>query len=153
MRSRAGVLVLKAAVNFHVSRDATNLELDQQDLRNAIRYVDDAHRKAEKFLDEEVAHDKKEQQRMRVRDILRRGGGQRTWSDTLKLSKLDRFEFKGAIETLLDSGLVAVQKEGRTQWLVLQQLDQNENSPFTVNSSELVNSRSATHRNGYASGR
>jgi len=119
MRSRAGVLVLKAALLFHVSEDASNLELEARDLRNAIKYVEDVHLKAERYLDEEVAHDKKELQRMRIKDILRRGGGHRTWSDTLKLSKMDRFEFKNATETLMDSGMVRLEKEGRTQWLML----------------------------------
>jgi len=119
MRSRAGMMVLKAAMLFHVSDDPTTKVLTDKDLRNAIKYVESAHAKAEKFLTEEVANDVKGQHRLKLIDILRRQQGQTDWSTALKRSKLDRGSFKDAVLTLKDMGDLTLHYEGRTAIITL----------------------------------
>jgi hypothetical protein len=114
MRSRAGMMVLKAAMLFHMSDDPSTLKLTEKDIRNAIKYVESAHAKAEKFLTDEVAHDAKGQQRLKIIEILHRQGGRTDWSTGLKRSKLDRGAFKDAVLTLRDTGDVTLHYEGRT---------------------------------------
>jgi hypothetical protein len=119
MRSRAGLMVLKCAMLFHVSHDPESLVLEPKDLAGAIRYVESAHAKAEKFLTEEVPSDAPEADRMRVREILLRHNGCLDWSTALKRSRMDKGTFRKAVETMSAVGDVAVGYDGKSRVLTL----------------------------------
>lgn len=108
MRSRAGVLVKKLAVLFHVSQNPTNLRVNEQDVGHAIKYVERIHGEAEAYLSERVAHDKDDGERLRILEIAERAGGRVSWSKALKDSHLDAARFKRAVDTLLQSERVMV---------------------------------------------
>jgi len=138
MRSRAGLLVLKAAMLFHASDDYESMTVTPKALRNAIKYVETAHEKAEKFLNEEVAQSVPEAERMRIKEILHRQGGSSDWSTVLKRSRMDAGAFARAITTMIETGEVGKGYEGRTKTLAL--IPQ-----FPENSREPEN----RHRNGH----
>lgn len=124
MRSRAPLLVKKAAILFHVSRDPTNLVITESDLKYATDYVEHSHALALDFLMNEVAQTADEGDRIKLVDILRRHDGKLDWSSLLRLSRMNAVKFKLAIETLQQSGRVEVKtargENGRDQrWVVL----------------------------------
>lgn len=118
MRSRAGLLVLKCAMLFHASSDPESLAVTKRDFNNAVAYVEAAHAKAEKFLTEDVALDRKEEQRLKVREVIRRRNGAADYSDALKSVKMDAREFAQAIDTLRDMGLVRIHHQGRKRTIL-----------------------------------
>lgn len=103
MRSRAGSLVLKAAMLFRASSDPTSLVIAKRDVENAIQYVEQAQVAAEEFLSEEVAHSIDEADRIKIVDNLKRAGGRQQWATALKQSRLTAFKFKNAVQTLQES--------------------------------------------------
>ena len=113
-RSRAGALVLKAAMLFCASRDPETLIITRSDLDQAITYVEDTQTKAERFLTEEVAQNPDEADRIKIVDIVRRAGGRLQWSLALKGARLSAFKFKNAVETLKQSDRLWIAK-GRTE--------------------------------------
>lgn len=119
MRARAGALVKKASILFHLSWSDT-LTIDPRDLDNAIRYVAHAQAMAEKYLSESVARDKDEADRLKVIEVLTRRGGRAPHSDTLRNTHLDAQRLERAIRTLREAGLVIDEWEGsgkgRTRW-------------------------------------
>src|SRR5438128_6370612 len=125
IRSRAGAHALKATMLFAVSRDSEAMAATLPDLHNAIKYVEDSHARAEKFIVEEVANDKKAELRYKVMSILRRHSGRMSRGNALKFSKADAWEFRGAIDTLVQTGDVKrTYVDGdRTEWLVLTELN------------------------------
>lgn len=110
MRSRAGVMVRKAAMLFAVSRDARRLVVTKKDLEHAINFVDHSHSLAEKFLTEEVAQDADEADRIKIIDILRRHDGRLPWWELLKLSRMRADKCRRAVDTLVQAGRVEFQK-------------------------------------------
>lgn len=136
MRSRGPVMALKIAMLFHVSRDPRTTRLTMQDMQAAIQFVERTHALAEQYLTEEVAHDKKEADRIRILDIVRAAGGRCGWSSALKNSHLDARDFETAVRTLVDSDRVVIGKDGRSKVLAL-----SEFAKFAANSRELANSQ------------
>ena len=82
---------------FHASVDPTNLVVTLRDLDQAIDFVERSQRRAERYLTEEIAHDRHEFYRLRILDMLRRAGGRITWSLALTNSHLTAREFNEAI--------------------------------------------------------
>ena len=123
MRSRAGLMVLKTSILFHVSDDPETLTITPKDLRNAIKYVESAHAKAEKFLTEDVASDRKGQHRLKVIEMLNRAGGKADYSTGLRNLRMDASDFRTAIATLKESGQIKIGYEGRAQIIHLLQFD------------------------------
>lgn len=119
MRSRAGLLVLKCVMLFAVSEDPELMVARPKHLTNAIKYIESAHAKAEKFLTEEVAQDKAELARMRIVEIMVRMGGQVQWSALLKRSKMSAGPFKEAINTLREAGYVTTRYQDGAQYVFL----------------------------------
>jgi hypothetical protein len=119
MRSRGPVMALKVAMLFHVSRDPTTRTLAEKDMRDAIAFVDRTREAAESYLTNEVAHDRKDAERMRLVEILRGKGGYCAWSVALKNSHMDKLEFQRAVETLVDGGTIKVEPDGRAKFLRL----------------------------------
>lgn len=110
MRSRAGVMVRKAAMLFAVSRDCRRLTVTPKDLESAINFVDHSHGLAERFLTEEVAQDADEADRIKIVDILRRHDGRLPWWELLKLSRMRADKCRRAVDTLVQAGRVELMK-------------------------------------------
>lgn len=140
MRSRGPIMALKVAMLFHVSRDPHTRVLTRDDMQKAITFVERTHEAAEYYLTNEVAHDVKDAQRLRLVDIIRSRGGWVPWSVALKNSHMDRLEFQRAVETLVESNTIELDKDGRQRVLRLRR--------FAANIRELANSA-----NGIASPR
>jgi len=120
MRARAGVLVLKAAMLFHVSTDPSNLVVSIGDLDQAIEYVERSQCRAERYLNDEVARDRHELHRLRIVEIVRRSGGRTPWSRALMNSHLTAREFNEALLTLVQTEQVVVENgRGKQRHLVL----------------------------------
>ena len=145
MRSRAGLLVLKATMLFHCSADPESLIATEKDLMNAIKYVEVAHAKAEKFLEEEVAGDPEAHERLKVREVLKRAGGSLDWSNTLKRSKLSSRRFNEAIDTMRSGGDVVIGYEGKSKVIKLAEGVPQSSLHFSGNSRET-----GIHLNGTA---
>ena len=103
MRSRAGLMVLKASMIFHVSSQPDSLDINVTDLDNAIRYVEHTHKLAEKYLSEEVATDRYEVHRLKLLEIINRNNGRVPWSKALQNSHLSGRDFKSAVDTLVEA--------------------------------------------------
>lgn len=114
MRSRAGVLVLKSAILFHLSRRPRDLRIETEDLENAIKFVERSHRLAEAYLAEEVPQDRDEGDRLKVLEILRRAEGHASRSKVLKDSHLSSRRLDAAVETLRQSERLEVARDGKT---------------------------------------
>lgn len=125
MRSRGPVMAQKVAMLFHVSRDPTTAVLTEEDMTNAIAFIERTHAAAEFYLTNEVAHDIKDGQRLRILEIAQANGGNVAWSVALKNSHMDRMEFQRAIETLVESDRLTVEKDGRTKILAIRQFAAN----------------------------
>jgi len=110
MRSRAGLLVLKAAMLFHASSDPTNLRVTVRDLDNAINYIERCQDLAETYLSQEVASDRHELNRLRLLEIVRRSGGRIPWSKALMNSHLSARDFGEAVLTLEQSERLVVER-------------------------------------------
>lgn len=106
MRARAGLLVKKAAMLFHVSRSPTTLLIRDDDLDRAIQYVTYSHAAAESFLTDEVARDKDEADRLKLVGRLRQANGRMGWSELLRASHLRADVFARAVDTLKQSGRI-----------------------------------------------
>jgi hypothetical protein len=120
MRSRAGVLVLKAAMIIHASAEPDNIVVTPRDLEQAIDYVERCQTRAERYLNEEVARDRHETHRLRILEILRRSGGRTAWSRALMNSHLTARAFSEAVVTLEQSEQVVVEHgRGRQRHLAL----------------------------------
>jgi hypothetical protein len=120
MRARSGLLVLKAAMLFHVSADPTNLVIDRQDLDHAIDFIERSHSRAESYLTDEVARDRHELNRLRIVEIVRRTGGRTPWSRALMNSHLTAREFSEAVLTLVQAEQIVVEYGlGKQHHLVL----------------------------------
>jgi hypothetical protein len=119
MRSRGPVMAQKVAMLFHVSRDPTSLRLTQADMTQAIAFVERTHQLAEHYLTEEVAHDKKDGDRIRIIDIVKAQGGRVQWSTALKNSHMDARDFEQAVKTLCEADRLMVEKDGRARILTL----------------------------------
>lgn len=132
MRSRGPVMAQKVAMLFHVSRDPTTTVLTEKDMADAITFVERTRLAAEYYLTNEVAHDIKDGQRIRLVEIVRGQGGSCQWSMALKNSHMDKQEFQRATETLVDNGSLTIEKDGRARFLRIPQ--------FAANSHELANS-------------
>jgi hypothetical protein len=115
MRSRGPTMARKLAMLFHVSKDPTTTVLDQEDMAHAITFVERTHAAAEAYLTNEVAHNREEESRLRVLDIIRCQGGQCARSVALKNSHLSSRQFDEAVGTLADSGRLVRSKDGRTE--------------------------------------
>lgn len=125
MRSRGPVMAQKIAMLFHVSRDPSTLRLTVEDMRQAISFVERTHKLAEHYLSEEVAHDAKDANRIRILDIVRMNGGQCGWSAALKSSHLDARDFDTAVRTLVESERIEVVREGRARLLKIHNSHEN----------------------------
>lgn len=119
MRSRGPVMAQKVAMLFHVSRDPSTLQLTTGDMRQAIEFVERTHKLAEHYLTEEVAHDKKDADRIRLVDIVKAQGGRATWSVVLKNSHMDARDFEQAVKTLCEADRMRVDRDGRSRVLSL----------------------------------
>jgi len=120
MRSRAGLMVLKASMIFHASADPSSMTITDKDLDQAIRYVERTHAMAEAYLSEEVAGDRYEGQRIKLLEIIRSHNGHVTWTEALRESRMSTREFRSAVETLRESGRVIVEPGiGRQRYLRL----------------------------------
>jgi hypothetical protein len=113
IRSRAGLMVWKAAMLIHASRDPGTMTLTKDDLNTAIKYVEQVHGQAEKYLSEEVASDRWEVDRLKVLEVVNRAGGELSYSKTLQNSHLSARNMKEAVETLEQSGRLLLEKNGR----------------------------------------
>lgn len=136
MRSRGPIMALKIGMLFHVSRDPTTSKMSVEDMQSAIKFVERTHLMAEKYLTDEVAHDRKDSDRMRIVEIVRGAGGRAAWSMVLKNSHQDGRDFETAVRTLVDSDRLVVEKEGRGKVLVLREF-----AVVAANSRELANFR------------
>lgn len=113
MRSRAGALVLKCAVLFHVSHEPAHLEVCPNDLALAVEFVQISLEAAERFLTDEVAHNQHDASRLRLLEMVRRSStGELGWSAALKNSHLSSREFGDAVRTLEDTEQIRVEKRG-----------------------------------------
>ena len=119
MRSRAGVLVIKSAMLFHLSRKPANLRIEAEDVDNAIKFVERSHRLAETYLSEEVPQDREEGDRIRVLEVLRRSEGRAPRSRVLQNSHLSARRLDAAIETLRQAERIQVERDGKSVWYVL----------------------------------
>lgn len=119
MRSRGPTMALKIAMLFHVSREPTSNKLSSEDMSNAIKFVERTHVMAEKYLTDEVAHDRKDADRMRILEIVRGAGGRVSWSAALKGSHQDARDFETAVRTLVDSDRLSIERDGRAKVLAL----------------------------------
>jgi hypothetical protein len=118
MRSRGPVMAQKVAMLVHVSRDPTTTALDEDDMARAITFIENTHKAAEYYLTNEVAHDVKDAQRLRIVEIVRSKGGRVQWSVVLKNSHMDKLEFQRAIDTMIDNGTLVLETEGRVRFVV-----------------------------------
>lgn len=140
IRSRAGLMVRKAAMLFHVSRDPTNLRITEDDLSNAIKYVERAHKQAEDYLTNSVAQNQEDGKRMKVVEILARMGGRASRSDVLRAAHLSSDELGRAVKTLVESNRVIEERTGRitalvlTEALILPRENSQTAGEFSVNS-------------------
>lgn len=121
MRSRGPIMALKVAMLFHVSRDPSTARLSVEDMENAIKFIERTHVAAERYLTDEVAHDRKDGDRMRIIEIIRGAGGRCPWSVVLKNSHMDTRDLESAVKTLMDSDRIDKVKEGRGWVLVLRE--------------------------------
>ena len=124
MRSRAPLMVKKAAMLLRLSRDPTGLRIAPVDLDAAIVYVEQAQAQAIDFLANEVATTPDEADRIKVMAAVRRAGGRQDWSTALRLSRLTAFKFRNCVDTLEQSGRLQVTQgvgeNGRkVKWLVV----------------------------------
>ena len=119
IRSRAGLMVWKAAMLNHVSRDPETMTLTAIDLDRAIKYIEWAHAAAEKYLLEEVATDRYEVQRLKLLEVLKRHGGTNVpWSVAMQNSHLSARDMKEAVDTLIESErLIREQGSGKARYL------------------------------------
>lgn len=104
MRARAGLMVKKMAMLFHVSEAPGDLTITQADLERAISYVERTHDEAERFLSERVAHSRDDAQRLRVLEIVERAGGQVDRSKVLRDGHMSARDYESAVKTLEMSG-------------------------------------------------
>lgn len=139
MRSRGPIMALKLAMLFHVSRDTRSRQLTLEDMTSAISFVERTHRMAEHYLTEEVAHDRKDNDRLRIIEIVRDCGGHVGWSMALKNSHMDARDFDTAIRTLIESDRLVVGKDRRAKVLMLPEFASSQ-----ANSRELANSRNGS---------
>jgi hypothetical protein len=101
-------MVLKASMLMRASADPESLTVTPKDLENAIKYVEVSHSKAEKYLSEEVATDRYEQQRLKLLEVVDRNQGRVQWSKALVNSHLSARDFKEAVETLKQSDRLVI---------------------------------------------
>lgn len=109
MRSRAGMMVLKAAMIWHVSAEPTDLVITTEDMDKAIKYVEWSIGKAEKYLTEEVARDKFEDERMKLIEVLARAGGGMPRAKAMMNGHLSAQQMDRAIETLVQTERLIVE--------------------------------------------
>lgn len=120
IRSRAGLMVWKAAMLLHVSRNVEDLLLTTQELELAIKYVERVHAQAEKYLSEEVASDRWEVHRLKLLEVVKRGGGTVQWSKAMQNSHLSARDMREAVDTLSQSSRLIVDAgHGKERWLRL----------------------------------
>lgn len=117
IRARAGTMVWKAAMLLHVSQNTDDLVLTDQDLDWAIKYVERAHTQAEKYLSEEVATDRYEVHRLKLIEVVRRGGGAVPWSRAMQNSHLSARDMREAVDTLVQSARLHEEHQGKERWL------------------------------------
>jgi hypothetical protein len=119
MRSRGPVMAQKVAMLFHVSRDPTTMALTVADMDQAIRFIEQTHAAAEFYLTNEVAHNREEESRLRLLDIIRGQGGRCSRTVALKNSHLTSRQFDEAAGTLVDSERLVRHRDGRTEiWAI-----------------------------------
>lgn len=109
MRSRAGALVFKAAMIWHVSAEPDDLVITNEDMHKAIKYVEWSIDKAETYLTEEVAHDHFESERMKLLEVIARAGGSMIRAKAMMNSHLSAAQMDRAIETLVQSDRLIVE--------------------------------------------
>lgn len=109
MRSRAGTLVHKASMIWHVSAEPTDLIITEEDMDKAIKYVEWSIGKAEKYLTEEVARDKFEDERMKLIEVIARAGGGMTRAKAMMNGHLSAQQMDRAIETLVQTDRLIVE--------------------------------------------
>jgi hypothetical protein len=124
MVSRAPLMVLKAAMLFHVSRNPTSLRITSSDLDRAIKYVETSHKRALDWLANEVARDADEADRLKIIARLREQIDGMAWSELLRLSHMRADKFSHAVDTLRQGLRVEVtdrQSSGnrRIKWVIL----------------------------------
>lgn len=115
MRSRGPIMAQKVAMLFHVSRDPTSMVLTEADMDQAIRFIERTHTAAEFYLTNEVAHNREDESRLRLLDIVRGQGGRCSRTVALKNSHLTSRQFDEAAGTLVDSERLVRSKDGRTE--------------------------------------
>ena len=136
MRSRGPIMARKLAMLFHVSKDPSTTVLKPEDMTQAIQFVERTHAAAEHYLTNEVAHNREEESRLRVLDIIRGQGGRCSRTLALKNSHLTSRQFDEAVGTLQDSGRLVRGKDGRTEMWELIEFANSQ-----ANRSELAKSR------------
>lgn len=116
MASRAELLVKKTAMLFHASHDPYTHRIDDRDLDNAIAYVEHSHAQADRYLLEEVAHDKDDADVLRVLEIVRRRGGTDVLrSFVLTDGHLSADRANRAERTLVESGRLWVRQDRKAK--------------------------------------
>lgn len=118
LRARDGTKVLKAALLFHVARKA-DLAVEEEDLANAVTYVERSDEQAARFLTEEVAHDKDDADRLAILRIVALAGGAVPWSKALKDSHMSSERLARATKTLVETEQLVIGSVSgsRGKWL------------------------------------
>lgn len=130
MRSRGPVMARKLAMLFHVSRDPTTMKLTEQDMAQAMTFVERTHAAAEDYLSNKVAHNREEESRLRLLDIVTNQGGRCSRTIALKNSHLTSRQFDEAAHTLEDAGQLTRFKEGRTEMWATVESSQSSKANF-----------------------
>lgn len=124
MRSRGPIMAQKVAMLFHVSRDPSTTMLTERDMAQAIDFVEQTHTAAEYYLTNEVAHNREDEWRLRILDIVRSQDGRCSRSVALKNSHLTSRQFDEATGTLMESGRLLREKAERTEFWVMPEISQ-----------------------------
>lgn len=113
MRSRAGAMVWKAAMLFHLSSNVYyDMVLNENDLEKAIGYVERAHKAAEKFLMEEVPADANEREVMRLVNCVSRKDGRCSWGEAMRSARLNAPRMQIAVETCVQTDRLVWDRSG-----------------------------------------
>ena len=125
MRSRAGLMVWKSAMLFHMSEDPESMTLEPDDMDKAIRYVEHSQALAETFLSE-LPGDVDERKVYRLLDVIRRHDGRAQWGKAMMNAHLNANQMQMCVETLIQRDQVSRDYAGGGKgWLVLNDVPKN----------------------------
>jgi hypothetical protein len=108
-----------------------------------ITFVERTHSAAEWYLTNEVAHNRDDEARLRILDIVRAQGGRCSRTVALKNSHLTSRQFDEAVGTLRDSERLVRERDGRAEMWVL---------PEFASSQRTAGEVAKTHTNGASAG-